>query len=307
MDTISTNLFLKDEKALGLITILKNESSPINEAQLYSKNNELNSINSSIPRSKDDKNIDPSNESSSLIFENSYENFSISQRTFSGHYYERQNDQVDIELDRSKSTNNSNACVDRVNTSQPSEEDSSHLESHHNYSEVNHDESFLTFLLKRLQISFWEDKKIEKESSKKGRGRPETNIDTSPEALNAFFINCLNEVEKKVSKSKQRSDAKTATIARELKKIPDTILKYIGSKCKYKSTDIYEVVESYAKAYILGYKKLMDIGELEIKDEFSMFFSFIILAFPDTKIKAILGQLKNESFFLSSLSKDNLL
>ena len=90
-----------------------------------------------------------------------------------------------------------------------------------------------------------------------------------------------------------------------LNKLPDILLKFVGSKCKYKSQNIYEVLECYLKTFTDGFMKLHDILE---RDEFSLldlFLDFIVLCFPESKVLEILG-LMTEVPHVSSKKLDML-
>jgi hypothetical protein len=78
------------------------------------------------------------------------------------------------------------------------------------------------------------------------RGRPECFIDCRMEKLKEIMRKWEIGLSKRLDKD-QRSDAKFATVGRYIKRLPDVFLKYIGSKCQYKSKEITVVMKSYLK------------------------------------------------------------
>lgn len=75
--------------------------------------------------------------------------------------------------------------------------------------------------------------------------------------------------------------------------MPDHILKYTGSKCRFKSPDIYPVIESYAEAFTVGYLPVFHPGEIFSQTQtLEMFCHFIVLAFPPSKVEEILNTLE---------------
>lgn len=128
---------------------------------------------------------------------------------------------------------------------------------------------------------------------KKKRGRPEVTKDVSPEALNSAFAKFAKSFWVKAS-SRQRIDAKTATLARHLKKITDVFLKYIGSKCQYKSKELNVVLRAYLKSFVLGFCKFFHLEDAPNKDE--LFLHYIVLCFPEKKVLRILGRLQKQGF-----------
>lgn len=100
--------------------------------------------------------------------------------------------------------------------------------------------------------------------------------------------NCKNRL-----KRSQRSDASFASISRYIKKIPDIFLKYIGSKCQYKSRDIRVVVRSYLKSFLDGFIKIFKCPQHI--DLIEYFIDYIILCYPETKVYTILKILHEEN------------
>ena len=130
--------------------------------------------------------------------------------------------------------------------------------------------------------------------NKKRRGRPEANKDLSNEKLQSLFEDSIKDLDLKISEKSQRSDARTATINRHVKKFSDKFLKHIGSKCKYKSKHIEEVMQSYLKAFYLGFCPFFQIiGKDEMRE---MFYHFIVLCFPEQKVKTIFETLVEEGY-----------
>ena len=106
-------------------------------------------------------------------------------------------------------------------------------------------------------------------------------------------------IEQFVGKSgkKQRSDAKFASIARYFKKIPLIFLGHFGSKWKYKSSDIFDVIGEYLRIYTLWFKPLYEINQETLAkyevNGVNMFLYFMLLDFPETRWSEVLSILKN--------------
>ena len=126
------------------------------------------------------------------------------------------------------------------------------------------------------------------------RGRPENEVDMSPEALKKLVDGVRKGLLNKV-KSKQRSDARTASICRHLAKLPDHFLKALGSKCRYKSSDVSEVLSSYVKAFV-GFIRFYEVTVEKVGEDYliQMFFDFIVLKFPENKVRTMLSFFKKE-------------
>lgn len=128
-------------------------------------------------------------------------------------------------------------------------------------------------------------------SNKIRRGRPEDIKDCSPQKLIGLFKAWEEELIRRLNRD-QRSDAFFASVGRFMKKIPDIFLKYIGSKCQYKAKDIRIVLKSYLRSFLNGFIVVFPISEEY--DKLDVFCDYCILAFPDSKIKAIFRMMKNE-------------
>jgi hypothetical protein len=106
------------------------------------------------------------------------------------------------------------------------------------------------------------------------RGRPESSIDCNPAKLKKLMYNWEKGLIKRLERG-QRSDAKFATVSRYIKKLPDIFLKYIGSKCQYKSKEIRVVLRAYLKSFLKGFISMFpcpnNIGYEEL------FYDYIIL------------------------------
>lgn len=145
-------------------------------------------------------------------------------------------------------------------------------------------------------------KPLSEDPDQRRRGRPETIKDLSAEKLNSLFDESIRDLDRKLSdKPDQRSDAKTATINRHVKKFCDKFLKHIGSKCKYKSKSIEDVVQSYLKAFCLGFCPFFDIICRDEKRGY--FFDFIVLCFPEQKVKCIFDMLHKEGYITLKAAK----
>ena len=157
-------------------------------------------------------------------------------------------------------------------------------------------------LNKMIEQSFWEERKLQNSKENRSRGRPENNKDLDKDTLEKVIFDYFCGVELKNSEN-QRIDARTTTIIRKLRKIPDCILKYVSSKYKYKNKNIGLVAESYCKAFVLGF--LPYFGLHPDVSKFDLFLDFIVLSFPKSKVKTILKELL-ETKSLSKERFDNL-
>lgn len=92
-----------------------------------------------------------------------------------------------------------------------------------------------------IKLHYNPDKRI---SSKIKRGRPEYIKDCDDPILDDLLNQWEKELERRLCRE-QRSDALFASVGRYIKKIPDLFLKYIGSKCQYKSKGKNIIVLNY--------------------------------------------------------------
>mgnify|MGYP006280798273 CR=1 FL=1 len=146
-------------------------------------------------------------------------------------------------------------------------------------------------------ISYYFNEDSEDTSSVKGRGRPPIYKDTSLEALSGIY----DKWERSILNQRlinQRKDARFATIARQIKKLPDFFLKYIGSRCKYKSSNIYEVLKSYLKSFKFGFAPLFRLNNRS--DLHDLFIDYMVLCFPESKIQEIIYNLHIEGFITNN-------
>lgn len=158
----------------------------------------------------------------------------------------------------------------------------------------------MSYLLERLDISFFQRLYARQTSPDKGRGRPRKVKDTNVETIWNMVLEKLSEKANK--RKKQRTDAKNASICRDAKRVVDHMLKYIGSKWRYKSTEGADVIESYAEAFIVGFLPTIYEGE-EPENKVKTFWEFIVLAYPETKVKRILSMI-TEADFLTPDERD---
>lgn len=127
------------------------------------------------------------------------------------------------------------------------------------------------------------------------RGRPEAVKDCNPLVLKSLLNSWEKELDRRMGKE-QRSDAQFATVGRYIKKLPDIFLKYIGSKCQYKSKEIRVVLRTYLKSFLKGFYRMFSCPpHIKLKD---LFLDYIILWFPDTKVTAIFDELLEEGSIL---------
>ncbi|CAI2373989.1 unnamed protein product [Moneuplotes crassus] len=140
-----------------------------------------------------------------------------------------------------------------------------------------------------------------KEANKSKRGRPEVLKDTRIPALKNVMEEWEIELIKRLTRD-QRSDAFFASVGRYIKKIPDLFLKYIGSKCQYKSRDMKVVLRSYLRCFISGFLPLFPLCKRDncLKGFIDIFCDFCNLSFPDAKCQILLKELLKEG----SISKE---
>lgn len=133
---------------------------------------------------------------------------------------------------------------------------------------------------------------------KKSRGRPETKIDMSKQALKKLIDKIAQDLVKKMKEKNQRSDARTATICRHIAKIPDHFLKELGSKCRFKSNDLSEFLSSYLKSFV-GFLNYYNVSKQSDPVYIQrLFFDFIMLRFPENKVMALISSFEQEGFLL---------
>ncbi|CAI2370443.1 unnamed protein product [Moneuplotes crassus] len=161
----------------------------------------------------------------------------------------------------------------------------------------------VSFLSKRLELSHY-NKIYEGLKQNRPRGRPRIIKDTDKDVIwNQIFEQLAIKGSKR--RIKQRIDAKTASICRDSKKVVDHILKYVGSKCRYKSSDMEEVIDSYAEAFTVGFvPAVLEGGAVE--DKIRLFCQFIVLSYPEAKVGTIISSLE-EANYLSFDESQNLL
>lgn len=124
-------------------------------------------------------------------------------------------------------------------------------------------------------------------------GRHETDRSITKDGVASLLRHHMNH---KILTKDQRSDAKTTSIIRHIKKLPDVILKKIGSKCQYKSGELDMVLRQYLRCFKEGYLKFFTLDQGE--DIVKHFLDFIVLAFPEKKVFSILTVLERQDFLL---------
>ncbi|CAI2370834.1 unnamed protein product [Moneuplotes crassus] len=167
-------------------------------------------------------------------------------------------------------------------------------------SSSNRQDTLMAFLLERLESSFFPKLYARQTSSDRKRGRPrvvkDINVDT-------IWNEVLEKLSTKANGRKiQRTDAKNASICRDAKRVVDHMLKYLGSKCRYKSTKDTDVIESYAEAFTIGFVPTIFEGEA-LENKVKTFCEFITIAYPEKKVKSILSMI-TEAGFLTPDERD---
>lgn len=199
---------------------------------------------------------------------------------------------VDIKEKELSESNNGSAALSRKSKSTKVSKDTLSVGS------FTGDEILLEQILRGFEGDFGTASNSVPQSGGPKRGRPENQIDVGSRALEKLFKEWRNDFKKKLM-ADQRSDARTATVVRFIKKIPDVFLKYIGSKCQYKSKEIYKVVRAYLKSFVQGF--IYHVGKEDYPNMLELFLHYITLCFPDSKVTTILKILKNQA----SISEDD--
>lgn len=135
------------------------------------------------------------------------------------------------------------------------------------------------------------------------RGRPENIKSWDPCVLTALLQKWEDDLVKKMRKD-QRIDALFASVSRFFKKIPDVFLKYIGSRCQFKSRDIWSVLRSYLKSFLKGYLVIFSCEEGTNLSE--LFLDYVCLCFPTTKVTEILNKWLAEGSIKDELYNDKI-
>ncbi|CAI2370358.1 unnamed protein product [Moneuplotes crassus] len=150
------------------------------------------------------------------------------------------------------------------------------------------------YLMERLNSSFFEEFYAKQVSPNRSRGRPRKIKDTDKDTLWAEILDKLV-LKANDRKAKQRADAKNTSVCRDVKKVVDHILKYIGSKCRYKSANMAHVIESYTEAFTVGFVPIIFEGEA-LDNKVKTFCEFIIIAYPKEKVQKIITMIKEAGF-----------
>mgnify|MGYP006945866352 CR=1 FL=1 len=151
-----------------------------------------------------------------------------------------------------------------------------------------------------LNDDFELEPNISKRSTIKKKGRPEEIKDYSPETLNRINDSFIKVLVKKAT-AVQRSDAKTTTILREIKKYACYGLQKISSKCQYKDKKICV----YNRAYLMCFKnhfcKSLNIPRGKISP--SLYLEYVALKYPKNKVEGILKALEEQSVLSAEILK----
>ncbi|CAI2369122.1 unnamed protein product [Moneuplotes crassus] len=211
-------------------------------------------------------------------------------------------------------------------------------------------------LVLRLDPQYYQNLYHNLTHGKKLRGRPRDIKQTSPEIMwNKIITNFKDRVakRKKTQKKVSRIDARNTTACRDFKRIVESILKYVGSKCRYKSKNEKDYIDSYTEAFTVGFLPVIDsytdfslysmnpflkiecpldersgsfkftkintthrdsnntnhidkiatsqlistnitYGDAYIANKVKTFCEFIVLSYPEAKVKCILDKCRNE-------------
>ncbi|CAI2370982.1 unnamed protein product [Moneuplotes crassus] len=149
-----------------------------------------------------------------------------------------------------------------------------------------------SFLIKRLDRCFYDELYYKLLRGKKSRGRPRLIKDVSEEAL---WKQVIDRFSRRANKrvERQRTDARNTSMCRNFKSVVDYILKYVGSKCRYKSNKIENYIESYAEAFAVGFVPIIFGGQSTL-NKVKTFCEFIVFSYPAPKVKTILGKCMDE-------------
>jgi hypothetical protein len=133
------------------------------------------------------------------------------------------------------------------------------------------------------------------------RGRSEKVKNPSKSDLDQLFLEHMAVLGKP---SKQRLDARTSTICRILKKIPTIFLKDISSKSQYKSNEIDFILRAYLFSFKKWFLEFYDLDEGT--DKVKLFLDYIVLSFPEKKVKVILTILQKHDLLSYYCKLDSL-
>lgn len=160
----------------------------------------------------------------------------------------------------------------------------------------------ITFLEERLDRSYY-NTLYQQQKQKKSKGRKRIFRDTHKEAI---WNSILTTLCKRAQKTKsERKDAQNASICRGTKKLASYILQYASQRSLYKSSNIEKYTGAYAEAFTVGFIPTILEG-VEIPDKILVFCQFIVLEFPEQKVKRII-QILYEGNYLSIDERKNLL
>ena len=154
-----------------------------------------------------------------------------------------------------------------------------------------------------IELPFWEERKLQDSLGNRGKGCLENMKDLDEDTIEEIILNCFCKVQPKDGQE-QRIDSRRISIARKLRKIPDSMLKHLKSNYMYMNLNFNLVIESYCYVFVFGF--LLYFGLHPDVSKFDLFLNFILLYFPESKVTKIL----NELLKAKSLSKkkfDNLL
>jgi len=147
-----------------------------------------------------------------------------------------------------------------------------------------------------IERSFWEE-------NYKIRLKIENNRDLDEDTLEKDILNFLKLIHNSTNRETQNKYSRRISIARKLKKIPYCIFKTLSTMYRYKNTKINLVTESYCMVFVLGF--LPYFGLHPDVSKFDLFLDFIVLFFPESKVKTTLNELL-ETKSLSRERFDNL-
>ncbi|CAI2371246.1 unnamed protein product [Moneuplotes crassus] len=150
-----------------------------------------------------------------------------------------------------------------------------------------------SFLIERLDRHFYYNL-----YNQPSRGRPRANKNVSEEAL---WKQVIGEFSRRANKRirSQRTDARNTLMCWNFRRVANYILKYVGSKCSYKSNKIEDYIKPYAEAFTVGFVPIIFGGQSTL-NKVKTFCEFIVLSYSAPKVKTILGKCMDEGLLHES-------
>ncbi|CAI2371152.1 unnamed protein product [Moneuplotes crassus] len=155
----------------------------------------------------------------------------------------------------------------------------------------------MLYLLKMLRIFYFQRLYAYQISDNRNRGRPRVLKNTNPYIIwNLILKKISSQANKRLN---QRTDAQNSSVCRDALRVPNIILKHLGSKCRYKSSKESDFLESYSEAFTVGCVPTIFEGE-QPENKVKVFCEFIVLYFPASKVRSILSMITKAGFLTTA-------